>query len=241
MPVAKSYQELTVCGDPYEKNGRTYVVVECKNGHRKEVRWYTDSEYARMYPDSVPVRKPLRSTKEVLGFKEGYITIFKGNTYALLEWFQKSTARYHKIFGWYFVSEEELPEIPAGITPVQLKWEKVAFVDEDQLRPENQIKEYINSLIYDPSPSKWQGEVGDRLEKILTVIKVIPIEGYYGNSTMHIFSDSEENIYVWTTAAKSLEVGKTYVIRGTIKEHKFFKNIPQTILTRCAICQDKTV
>lgn len=229
MSVAPSFTNLERLSEPFEENGKEYILVKTKSGTTRKVRWYEE-----------PMKK-IRPLKEVLGFTKGYITIFKGDTYSLLEWFQESTARYHKFWGWYFTSEEELPEIPAGITPIQLKWEDVAFVDEDQLRPESQIKEHIDSLMYDPSPSKWQGEVGDRLEKVLTVTKAIPIEGYYGNSTMHVFSDPEENVYVWTTAAKTLEVGKTYIVRGSVKEHKMFKNIPQTILTRCAICQDKSV
>ena len=229
MSVAPSFTNLERLSEPFEENGKEYILVKTKSGTTRKVRWYEE-----------PMKK-IHPLKEVLGFTKGYITIFKGDTYSLLEWFQNSTARYHKFWGWYFTSEEELPEIPAGITPIQLKWEDVAFADEDQLRPESQIKEHIDSLMYDPSPSKWQGEVGDRLEKVLTVTKAIPVEGYYGNSIMHIFSDPEENVYVWTTAAKTLEVGKTYIIRGSVKEHKMFKNIPQTILTRCAICQDKSV
>lgn len=222
MSVAKSYQNYEIVKKPYENNNKFYVDIDFK-GKIKTVRWYEE-----------PMKK-IRPLKEVLGFTKGYITIFKGNTYSLLEWFQDSTARYHKFWGWYFTSEEKLPEIPAGITPIQLKWEDVAFVDEDQLRPESQIKEHIDSLMYDPSPSKWQGEVGDRIERLLTITKVIPIEGYYGNSTMHIFSDPEENVYVWTTAAKTLEIGKTYTIRGTIKQLSVYKNQKQTILTRCTI------
>ena len=158
MSVAPSFTNLERLSEPFEENGKEYILVKTKSGTTRKVRWYEE-----------PMKK-IRPLKEVLGFTKGYITIFKGNTYSLLEWFQKSTARYHKFFGWYFVSDEELPEIPAGITPIQLKWEDVAFADEDQLRPESQIKEHIDSLMYDPSPSKWQGNIGERLEKVLTVI-----------------------------------------------------------------------
>ena len=180
--------------------------------------------------------KKIRTLKEVLGFTKGYITIFKGDTYSLLEWFQNSTARYHKFWGWYFTSEEKLPEIPAGITPIQLKWEDVAFADEDQLRPESQIKEHIDSLMYDPSPSKWQGEVGDRIDRTLTVIKVTPLEdGYYGPSTFFLFRDEYENEYCWTTGSKSLDLNATYEVRGTIKALQKYKGKEQTVLTRCRI------
>ena len=49
--VAKSFQSLRQIGEPYTKNGRQYVKVEKKSGGEREVRWYTEAEYAKMYPD----------------------------------------------------------------------------------------------------------------------------------------------------------------------------------------------
>ena len=224
MSVAPSFQNLERLSEPFEENGKEYILVKTKSGTTRKVRWYEE-----------PMKK-IRPVKEVLGFIKGYITIFKGDTYSLLEWFQESTARYHKIWGWYFISEEELPEIPAGITPIQLKWEDVAFADEDQLRPESQIKEYIDSLMYEPSPSKWQGEVGDRITRYLTVTKVAELpDGYYGPSTFYLFEDEEENEYTWTTAARKLELGETYEVVGTIKSLSKYKGKEQTVLTRCRV------
>jgi hypothetical protein len=235
MPVAKSYQKLNICGNPYSKNGRQYVVVSYPDGRRKEVRWYTDSEYNKMYPEAQVVPQKLRSTKEVLGFKEGYITIFKGDTYPLLDWFRLSTARYHVFWGWYFVSEEPLPEIPAGIEPVQLPWDKVAIVDEDTLRSEAQIKAAIEDLIYEPSSSKHVGTVGERVEVEVEVVKAIVNDGYYGRSTFHVMRTPDGDILTWNTSAKSFEVGETYKLRGTVKEHTIYKREAQTVLTRCQI------
>ena len=224
MATAPSFTNLERLSEPFEENGKEYILVKTKSGTTRKVRWYEE-----------PMKK-IRPLKEVLGFTKGYITIFKGDTYSLLEWFQDSTARYHKFWGWYFTSEEELPEIPAGITPIQLKWEDVAFADEDQLRPESQIKEHIDSLMYDPSPSKWQGEVGDRIDRTLTVIKVTPLEdGYYGPSTFFLFRDEYENEYCWTTGSKSLDLNATYEVRGTIKALQKYKGKEQTVLTRCRI------
>lgn len=241
MAVAKSYQDLPICGEPYEKNKRMYVVVECKNGHRKEVRWYTDAEYAKMYPQdgisASPLGKKIRPTKDVLGFSKGYITIFKGDTYPVLEWFQSvPECRFHSWWGWYIVSEDKVPEIiPAGVTPVKLKWEDVAIVEEDCLKSETLVRKAVEALIYEPSPSEWQGEVGDRIDRTLTVKKVVPIEGYFGASNFYLFQDEDGNEYCWTTAAKVLELGKTYEVRGTIKELSVYKGKNQTILTRCNI------
>ena len=121
MPVAKSYQQLNMCGDPYEKNGRQYVIVECKNGHRKEVRWYTQAEYEKMYPESTEPLKKIRPRKEVLGFSEGYIWLVKGNTSDFKEWLLENGATYRTFWGWAFPSTAEMPSMmPAGLSLVQL-------------------------------------------------------------------------------------------------------------------------
>ena len=239
MAVAPSFQKYPTFGEPYEKNGRKYIVIVYPDGHHREVRWY-DTEPAAASSKASELKK-IRSTKDVLGFSKGYITIFKGDTYPVLEWFQREpNCRYHNYFGWYVISEEEVPEnLPAGIEPIQLKWEDVAIIEDDCLKSEEQIKKHIDSLIYDESPSKHQGNVGERLELTLTVKRVVEKEGYYGNSAFHIFSDEEGNIYTWNTSSKTLEVGRTYHLKGTVKEHTCFRNVNQTNLTRCAICQDK--
>ena len=54
MAVAKSYKSYTICGEPYEKNGKMYIVIAHPNtGNRREARWYTDAEYAKMYGEKV--------------------------------------------------------------------------------------------------------------------------------------------------------------------------------------------
>ena len=225
MATAPSFANLERLSEPFEENGKEYILVKTKSGITRRVRWYEE-----------PMKK-IRPLKEVLGFTKGYITIFKGDTYSLLEWFQEEPkCRYHKFFGWYVTSEDELPTLPAGLEPIQLKWEDVAFADEDQLRPESQIKEHIDSLMYDPSPSKWQGEVGDRITRYVTVTKVIELpDGYYGPSTFYLFEDEEENEYTWTTAARKLELGETYEIVGTIKSLSKYKGKEQTVLIRCRV------
>ena len=239
--VAKTYQGWATYGEPFEENKKMYVVVVTPKGAHKKIRWYSEAEYAKMYPDAEPPRKKLRSLKDVLGFKEGYITIFKGDTYPLLDWFQQEPkCRYHCSFGWYCVSEEELPSpIPAGVEPVKLYWKDIANVEEDALKPKEYLKQHIESLLYDASPSQFQGKIGERIERELTVTRVLESDGYYGHNSFHIFSDAEGNVYTWNTSSKTLEVGRTYHLKGTVKEHTCFRNVNQTNLTRCAICQDK--
>lgn len=230
MAVAKSYQNLEQVGAPYEARGKKYVMVKYADGTTRQVRWYTDEEYAKMYgvaPESVP-----HSRKEALGFKNGYITIFKGDTYSLIDWFKASSARYTRAWGWYFVSTEELPDpLPVGIEPIRLTWEEVST--DDVLHDEDTIKKYVETLVYEPSASEFVGKIGDRLDVELTVVKAIQLDGYYGPSTLHTFVDANGNEYVWTTASKTLEEGVTYRVKGTVKDHKVYKNTNQTVLTRC--------
>lgn len=237
--VAKSYQELEQVGDIFVSAGKQYVNVRLKSGKIKSVRWYSDKEYAKMYPEekktavdrsSDPYYKP---QKEALGFTKGYITIFKGDTYAALPWFQQSIARYATPWGWYIISTEEVPaDLPSGIEAVRLPWESVGL-ESGNLKSEMVIKEAINAILYEASTSEYVGSIGERLELYLTVEKSFQIENAYGISTCHIFRDDIGNAYSWITSAKCWSVGSEHHIKGTVKEHKKYKNECTTILTRC--------
>lgn len=237
MAVAKSYQGLKQLGQPYMVNGKMYVKVETVKGGTRQVRWYTDAEYAKMYGTAPSDEKPKPKTeKEALGFEKGFIHIFKGDTYAALEWFRASVCKYNKIFGWYCPSTEDLPrDIPIGIDPIEIQWSDVCAEDGVSLLSETKAKEWCQQFLYEPSDSEYVGEVGDRLEIVVTVDKAVELNGYYGRSTMHIMHDYEGNTIVWTTSAKNLVPGNEYTLRGTIKAHNTYKNEKQTILTRCTI------
>ena len=235
--VAKSFQKYEIIGEPYERSNKSYVKIKTSTGSLKEVRWYSDSEYQKMYPtEKIDHSKDpfYRTQKDTLGFENGFITIFKGNTYDSKEWFKEQGARYTRYWGWGFGSTMTIPEVlPAGITPVRLDWSLVG--DGDVLKPEAQIKEAVESLIYDEDPSQYVGAIGDKIDTILTIKSAIPVNGFYGDSTMHIMVDSDQNVYVWSTTTKTLTVGATYRVKGTIKDHKTYQHIKQTILTRCRV------
>lgn len=237
MAVAKSYIGLEILTEPYEKNGRQYVEVKLKSGKNKEVRWYTDAEFEKMYPDTNIVKPTNDSIKKALGFQEGYITIFKGDQESNNDWFKWSNARWARYWGWYVVSTEEVPEqLPFGIEPVKLYWKDVAAIDgSGELKPEDKVKAIVDSLLYGESDSQFVGQIGDRLELIVRVDKAIPFESAYGKTTMHIMHDDCGNEYLWTTGAKTLTVDSEYSMRATIKDHRVYKGTNQTILTRCLI------
>lgn len=233
MPVAKSFQSYTQIGDVFMSGGKQYVNMKNPStGTIRKCRWYSDAEYARYYPE-VKVIKAGKTQKEVLGFEKGYITIFKGNCYEDREWFKQSSARYTRLWGWYFISTEELPaDLPTDVTPIQLKWEDVGGED-GKLFTDAKVKAFVDTLLYDEDPSEYAGEIGERIELTVTVVKTFDMDSQFGASTMHTFKDENGNVFLWTTASKKWEVGTVHHIRGTVKDHKIFRNCKETILSRC--------
>ena len=232
--VAKSFQSLEIVDEPYTLKGRQYVHVRTKTGSLRQVRWYSDYEYRKMYPEDAAANTTVYKTqKEVLGFEKGYITIFRGNTYEDKEYFKFNSARYHKFWGWYFISTDELPDdIPEDVEPIRLDWELVGNED-GKLKPDSEVVKAVESLIYEPDESEFQGEVGEKIHTFVTVEKNIQLDGYYGPSNMHIMRDDDGNCFVWTTTAKNWPVGSEHSIIGTIKALSTYKGTKQTVLTRC--------
>lgn len=233
--VAKSFQEMEIVCEPYTLNGRMYVKVKNpKTGTTRQVRWYTDSEYAKLYPEAKADITTFKDQKQALGFEKGYITIFKGDTYTHIDWFRASICRYTRWWGWYVVSTEEIPEdLPSGVEPVRLDWESVG-AESGNLKPESQVKEAVEALIYEGSDSEHVGTIGERIEVYVTVEKALEFDGAYGrSSTMHLMRDDCGNLYVWNTSAKSWSVGTEHHIRGTVKDHRTYRNEKQTVLNRC--------
>lgn len=235
MPVAKSYQNLKIVSDVFTSSGRQYVNVETKTGAVKTVRWYSESAYAKMYNEPIPVVNEV-SQKDALGFKDGNITIFKGETYPHLEWFKQSPTRYCNWWGWYLPAGMSIPEdLPIDLTPISLSWETVGM-DNGNLKSDKDIESAISNLLYEKGESRFVGEVGDRLTLEVEIKRVIELDSSYadgGISNMHIMEDGQKNVYVWTTASKKWAAGAIKNIRGTIKDHRTYKNIKQTILKNC--------
>lgn len=243
MPTAKSYADLPIIGEPYIVNKRSYVNVKTKSGKEKAVRWYTDAEYAKMYAQTSASEQHTsgihRTYKEVLGFDKGYITLFKGNTYAHMDWFHVAPTRYSNVWGWYLVSTDEIPEdMPEDLTPVKLYWKDISKSDEEII-PIPEISAWVENLLFANGASSYVGSIGERIDVTVVIRLAQPLEGQWGHSTFHIMSDTHGNIYTWTTASKSLVLGETYHIKGTIKEHKNYKGEQQTVLTRCTVCDNK--
>lgn len=238
--VAKSYQDLEQLCDPYEMNGKMYVKVRMRNGSAKVVRAYDEKEYQKYNPEVKVVQKA-KSQRETFGFGEqGFIWLFKGDTYAALDWFRIQPTRYAEFLGWYLPSDIEMPlPLPINVEPVRLFWDKVCDEDGEHFRDKEEIKAYVETLIYDPGTSEWIGEIKERVTLPLTCTRIMHFMNAYGESTMFQFETDDGDICMWSTqTSKDIKENHRYMIAGTIKQHTIYRNVKQTQLTRCSIKEE---
>lgn len=225
------------------------------------VRWYTENEYAAQVraaerrAEQKAIKKEQRRIKfaarNAFGFGEdGYITLYKGDAELISEYFQSFTideeghraAWYNLFFGWYTPSKMHVPEnLPEGVEAVRLNWDDIHDPEDEenlQMRDNEWVIDYVQKLLAIPSKSEYQGEKGDWITKEVVITKKVILNGQYGESYMHIMQDSDENVYVWTTSSKSLDVDTKYIVKMKVKDHKEYKGTKQTIVWYCKIKED---
>lgn len=79
------------------------------------------------------------------------------------------------------------------------------------------------------------GTEGKRDEFTVTVGRKIPMEGAYGIRMLCLMSDQHGNQLRWVASGNpDIEVGKTYLVKATVKKHDEYKGILQTHLSRVA-------
>ena len=279
MAVAKSYENMELMGQPFERDSKMYIKVKGKcprcggSGHYSynqmdgtrcygcggsgirvmEVRWYTDKQRATM-DRAAEKRKGIAVQKQeerrikfaarnAFGFgKEGFITlIWCDDNEKIKSWrtdLPQHTVLYNNLFGWYIPSEKTLKELPDFLTFKRVEWNEVRNEEDPEnlmMKEHEEVRKYIHSLKYGESKSTYQGQKDDWLEKDVIIKKNISVSGRYGDSHMHIMEDSDENVYVWTTASKSLEEGKTVHMKMKVKDHQEYNGVQQTIVYYCKI------
>ena len=235
MPVAKTYEKMEIQGEPFVENKRMYVYVLAPKGPKK-VRWYSDAEYQRMYPQAVIEHNVMDfNGKHVFGFEEtGYITIYKGSN--VEEWANedRSNIRYNCTFGFYTPGRLTTPNLTDEIEAVQLKWEEVA-ADEIRMRTHEEVKKIIAAKLGTVSNSEYQGQENDWLEKEVTIRENKSHEDHFGEKHTHIMVDTEGNTYVWETGTKNIACGETIHLKMKVKTHKEIKGEKVTVVWYCKV------
>jgi hypothetical protein len=93
-------------------------------------------------------------------------------------------------------------------------------------------------------PSEYQGEIKKRQDWVLTCTKKVEMEnGFYSYNApsvkyLYIMDDGNYNTFAWFTTNNVIDEGDTIKIKGTVKEHKEYRNVKQTVLTRCKVLEE---
>ena len=235
MPVEKTYASMEIEGEPFKENGRMYINVRAKSGIKK-VRWYSDAEYKRMYPEE-EVKHDIMdfNARHAFGFGDlGFITIYKAPE-SVLEVFvneHREFFRRNLTFGYYTPSRINLPELPSNICPIRLYWKDVMDHD-NRMKPHEIVTKLVASLIGNKTESKYQGSINEWLQKTVTIKDKKSNESHFG--TKHIYSliDEDGNAYVWETGAKDYALDTTVSLKMKVKEHKEIDGNEITIVWYC--------
>lgn len=87
--------------------------------------------------------------------------------------------------------------------------------------------------------SKFCGKVGEKITTEVTLVNKFGYETQWGYNLIHLFADTNGNVFKWTTTSISLEVGVKLQLTGTVKAHDVYKDVNQTVVTRCKVVEIK--
>ena len=84
--------------------------------------------------------------------------------------------------------------------------------------------------------SEYQGNVGDRTTFEIDSWKLITSwETMYGITRLYRFIDTNGNVIIWKSSKYIDDQKEVSKLTGTIKEHKDFNGVKQTVMTRCKV------
>lgn len=161
-----------------------------------------------------------------------------GSTYEIKDQLKEAGCKFNPVFGWYSTKPID---VPTGYGMVSINFYDVyvwyPFVKRFELKENaKEIADTALAKLTPESHSEYIGEVKERLRDLqVTLTAVRNIDGFYGTSYIYTFK-KEENVLVWITSSyKDIQIGHIYSLTGTVKEHKEYKNVKQTVLSRCIV------
>jgi hypothetical protein len=174
------------------------------------------------------------------GFSNNGISyLILGNSYPIKDDLKEAGFKFSNLLRWH--GSDNTFNLPADCSYTAIDFNDFFVWDEEQRVAfmKEKARENLN-LIFNPpmeSASKYVGSVGDKLENLCCEVKnICGYDTVYGYRWVYNFIDENKNEYSWhSTVNKSLSAGMWLEISGTIKEHKEYRGIKNTVLTRCKI------
>ena len=151
--VAPSFKDFTRLSDPFIKGAKYYVRVRNeKTGTERDVRWYSDAEYAKAYGTKIAEAednfKKVGGYKHARGFDNGPILVIRGHKASDEAWLKQSCARYAVGVGWYIASTDTFPEdAPVHFKYLLLGWTEVRDGDDDHIKKPTEISDIIDKKV----------------------------------------------------------------------------------------------
>lgn len=89
--------------------------------------------------------------------------------------------------------------------------------------------------------NEYFGEVKKRYDMELTVKTISGFDGEWGYTTIYKMEDSDRRSFSWfsTSLKVKLEIGETYKVKTTVKDHKEWNGKKETMLTRITVQKEK--
>lgn len=218
----------------------------------KEIRLYTEKEYNQKEAAAARAKeKKAAELEEKMkreyaekkatwmeknGFDaEGATYIITGDSYSIKEELKAAGWKFDSVLLWHKAD-------PAGYEDRVKKFydnELIEYSAWGEGHFKTGAKEYImqKMLPAEVQDLTYVGEIGEKLKKVpVTYTRHNSFCGRYGLTNIYEFKDEDMNHLVWFTAKDiDFEIGDILYLDGTIKEHKDYNGIPQTIVTRCKL------
>lgn len=226
------------------------ICLRCdgKSYEEKVVRLYTKAEM-----DKMEATKRKNEEKKELDMKaaanlkyaewlekngfsaEGDTYIVTGDSYSIKEELKSVGFRYDSILKWHIAQPGDYIDrcIKVNISEVATK-NVFGIVNFNTGAADIiQTKLHANDEVI---KSEWIGEIGERVRDIPATIKSIRgFEGMYGYTRIITFV-AEEGIITWfTSSCPDVVEGDEVEITATVKDHKEYKGVRQTVVSRAKI------
>ena len=217
----------------------------------KEVRLYTEKEYNSMKKSAATAKaKKEQQRKEEMerefdhkkevwlatnGFSpEGITYVITGDSYSIKDELKNAGFKYDVVLRWHRASAEGYEDrvIKIDVNDV------IEFSAWGEGHYKTGSKDIVDKLLLKDLPqenSEWIGTVGEKYPATkVTIVKKASFSGRFGLTNVFTFKDAEGNLLTWfTTKIIPFEIGTPLILKGTIKDHSEYKDVKNTVLTRC--------
>ena len=246
---------------PVKPDGGTCYKCDGKKYITKEVRVYTEKEYATMQKskeraakkkaeaiaakekeliDNAAAYKHEVALKLGFGEDEKAYLVYGDDTFVIKEELKRLGARFDPTLKWYFSSKVELPE---GYFLCEMSFDELydynpkikwATFKEDA---KEIVRLRLAELQGPPTSIYYPGEEKERIRHITAkVSKVHGFAGMYGYCYVYTFK-SGDYVFTWITSKSdaNLAAGDLVDLTGTIKKFEEYLGEKITYLTRCIV------